>query len=307
MFNSSKKNKLKYIMYQVIELFKYTWNHKSNRNKKLYSITKMLLWQFYKRIINKPIYYHYNKFIKIKCYPNNVSTNAVIYTSGFFDYNEMNFLKNYLRKGDTFLDIGANCGVYSLIAASVIGKDAHIDAFEPNPDVISFLEENIKINNLKNVNIHRKAVSSKKHNSTFFKGIDPSSSHLAKTTNKENILVECVDLDSELVDKYYTLAKIDIEGGEIDALLGAKNMLKHNNPPVWIIEINSSQLKYFGYTVKDLFDILKFNNYIIAKYDADKKKLIIINELDQNCDWQNILAITNDKIDFVNSRIVNNN
>src|SRR5260370_1106652 len=54
---------------------------------------------------------------------------------GSFEFREQAFLWSFLREGDTFLDIGAHCGLFSALASHVIGQDGRVLAFEPNPDI----------------------------------------------------------------------------------------------------------------------------------------------------------------------------
>ena len=67
----------------------------------------------------------------LRCYPDSPSASAMIYCHDSPDFHEMNFIRRYLRAGDTFLDIGANIGVYSLLAASRVGPSGRVVAFEP--------------------------------------------------------------------------------------------------------------------------------------------------------------------------------
>ena len=59
-----------------------------------------------------------------------------------------NFIWNYLRKDDVFIDIGANIGTATLEASKKIGDDGKIFSFEPNPRIFEFLRQNILLNSL---------------------------------------------------------------------------------------------------------------------------------------------------------------
>jgi len=59
---------------------------------------------------------------------------------GSFEYREQAFLWSYLRPFDTFLDVGAHCGIFARIASNIISQDGKIFALEPNPDVLAFLQ-----------------------------------------------------------------------------------------------------------------------------------------------------------------------
>lgn len=81
-----------------------------------------------------------------------------IYVGGDFDPNEFALLDAVLREGMTFVDIGANIGVYSLFAAKKVGPRGDVIAFEPSPREFSALAGNIALNRLANVRLHQVAV-----------------------------------------------------------------------------------------------------------------------------------------------------
>src|SRR5215212_8219322 len=61
---------------------------------------------------------------------------------GSFEFREQAFLWSFLRRADTFCDIGAHCGLFSALASQIIGEPGRVLAFEPNPDALPFLAVN---------------------------------------------------------------------------------------------------------------------------------------------------------------------
>lgn len=68
-----------------------------------------------------------------------------IYT-GLHEFTDMMLTLHFLRRGDLFLDIGANVGTYAVLASGVCGADTW--AFEPDPGTVSDLKSNLAINGL---------------------------------------------------------------------------------------------------------------------------------------------------------------
>ena len=64
---------------------------------------------------------------------------------GLSDWHEMNLLLRYLRPGDEFIDIGANIGIYSLLAGSRVGLDGKVYCFEPDTITFHKLKQNIQL------------------------------------------------------------------------------------------------------------------------------------------------------------------
>ena len=124
-----------------------------------------------------------------------------------------------LKHPFTFVDVGANQGVFSLVAA----KNKYcssLHTFEPNLDVNKFLEKNLKKNNVKNITIHKSAIGSRIGNSGFF--VPDNHSGAGRVSSAlSNMEVNCVNriyLDKFLADAESLFVKIDVEGNENEVL-----------------------------------------------------------------------------------------
>lgn len=124
-----------------------------------------------------------------------------------------------LKHPFTFVDVGANQGVFSLVAA----KNKYcssLHTFEPNLDVNEFLEKIWKKNNVKNITIHKCAIGSRIGNSGFF--VPDNHSGAGRVSSAlSNMEVNCVNriyLDKFLADAESLFVKIDVEGNENEVL-----------------------------------------------------------------------------------------
>ena len=251
---------------------KYVWSHPSNKKNKIQALFRLLTWQIKKRIFSGPYYINVFKRYTLRCYPDSPSASSLIYCKELPDYHEMNFMKRYLLPGDSFVDVGANIGVYSLLAASLIGPSGDIQAFEPGQIARSRLYENILLNQLNNVKVHECALSDEVGFVNFLTDKDTTNRMiLVKDNGKSSTLVPTARMDDVLTNEF-TLGKIDIEGAEILAFKGAMRLLSEANPPVWIIEINGA-LRDFGFTESEFKYWLENQGYELALYDADLKEL----------------------------------
>lgn len=158
-----------------------------------------------------------------------------IWLAGVYEVVTTQFLKAVIREGDVFLDIGANCGALTLVAASLIGK-GKVYAFEPSPKVRSRLQGNINLNPpLKDVvkiisdglGLNKKQV---------FYNEDPNYRGNGSLYENQGTPVEILSLDEwvageklERVD----LIKIDVEGMEYDVLVGGKTVLETYQPMIY--------------------------------------------------------------------------
>ncbi|ARV61236.1 hypothetical protein BZZ01_23815 [Nostocales cyanobacterium HT-58-2] len=280
---------------------KYIWSHPNCKNQKIQSLIKFLAWQLYKRTFQRYIDIQLLPKIKIRCYPDSRSASAVLYC-GLYDYDEMNFLLRYLRDKDSFLDIGANVGVYTLLAASKI-KSGVIYSFEVLSKNYERLEENLNLNQFHQVKPYKLAISDFSGTTALNLAEGDSMPFITQTATHNTVTVSTDTLDNLLQNQSLTnltLAKMDIEGAEILALKGTTSLLKQQQPYVWILEINDA-VNNFGYQKQDVINFLQDYGYRLYNYDADSNKLDAMT-LDQQ-KGNNVLAIANSALDFVRNRL----
>ena len=141
----------------------------------------------------------------------------------------------HMHPGETFVDVGSNVGFYSLLLAK-INPDITIISIEAHPDNFEALNTNIKINNFKNIISINKAITN--HNIGKLRLYEYWTGKGQKNTGRFDVLnrqdtkcfknIDCDSLDNLLksMDNTIYVIKIDIEGEEVNALLGAKNTLK---------------------------------------------------------------------------------
>ena len=181
-----------------------------------------------------------------------------------------------LVKGRVFIDVGANIGIYSLS----LYKDAKkIFAFEPEKENYVRLGNNIKINDISNVQAYRIAIFSKsKRNSPLFISEKDRGWHSLRIRyNGGRQLIDTVTLDEFVPENKIInlgLIKIDVEGAELDVLRGCRIILKSIHPAL-LIEFNKPFTEKAGYSTIDIYDFLIKKHYL--GYRLDKSNLIRVN------------------------------
>ncbi len=177
-----------------------------------------------------------------------------IFFLGEYEKAELIVLADHLKEGETFLDLGANLGVFSLHASRIVGKTGKVISFEPFSINHNALKKHIEINGLKNVKIEKLAVGSESGTITLYHDETEENLGMVTANYVENAVVEEVKMVSidEYLETYPELSidfiKIDIEGFEYETLLGLENTLKKHQPPILIeildeIENEKSQVK----------------------------------------------------------------
>ncbi|UCH51026.1 MAG: FkbM family methyltransferase [Chloroflexota bacterium] len=157
--------------------------------------------------------------------------NELLYRSGYEQY-ETKLFRQYVTADMTVVDIGANVGYYTLLAAKLVGAKGKVFAFEPEPENYALLVRNIKMNGYKNAIPERKAVSNKTGKANLFLNKETGAHGLL--SDREGIIgtmtVETVSLDEYFKGKEHPIdiIKIDVEGAELAVLRGMQNIIKNN-------------------------------------------------------------------------------
>jgi len=168
-----------------------------------------------------------------------------------------------LRPGMVFYDLGANIGLYSLLAARIVGANGRVFSFEPDPEVSARLRRNVARNGFSNITVVEAGVWSSSGDVNFVPAAASSPDHgtgsfVGSDAGVAGMPVRCVALDDFLADAPPPAAiKCDVEGAEVEVLRGAAKLLERHHP--WILcEIHSEAngratrefLRRLGYAVE---------------------------------------------------------
>jgi FkbM family methyltransferase len=288
---------------KVIEVMKYVWSHPANRDRRVRAVARACWWQASKRFVGNPWTIRCYGGLQIRCYPGSNGAGLMIYSNGMIDFDDLHFTRSYLRPGDAFLDIGANIGSYTLLAASCVGEKGTVVAFEPGRRSFDYLQENIRLNGLNQVELHRAAVAESSGEVAFLQTRDltnrivlPDQSEMADAEP-----VRSVTLDEALAGRRFALGKMDVEGAEPMIFRGSKQALQQGNPRVWILELKDRLLTRYGASAREFASFLRNHDYKLASYDATKGQLSFPDE-----PWlgrENVVAIHTSAIDEVKARL----
>ncbi len=154
-----------------------------------------------------------------------VAPGTFSYLLGNHEKRESDLFVKAISEGDIVFDIGAYVGYYTLLASKSVGPRGRVIAFEPLPKNIQLLRKNLELNRVQNVQIEEAAVAEEEGSALLSYGRTQSSGSLASTGDIE---VRKVSLDAMIENKVVPvpdLIKIDINGGELEALRGAQRLL----------------------------------------------------------------------------------
>jgi FkbM family methyltransferase len=177
--------------------------------------------------------------------------------TGRYEPQETQLALHLLKPGMVVMDVGANWGYFSLIAAHLVGASGRVLALEPHPRLSSMLAENVATNRLRQV--HALAVAAGGGSGTrAFVGFDERGgnwgvSRAARDREGADFVCATRAVD-DLIDEYgigiVDLVKIDIEGAEADAIAGMARGLGQHRYRYVILECHPAELAALGITIE---------------------------------------------------------
>lgn len=253
---------------QITSGLSFIKHHPFARRHFAVGLLKWIYWQILSRIYSKPKRVKFLEGVEFMAQRGMKGITGNIY-AGLHEFNDMAFLIHCLREGDYFIDVGANVGSYTLLAAGV--KRAHVTAFEPAPSTYEWLATNVRLNNLDDlVECRNEACASNEGKLKFSTSEDTTNHTLGENEIAEYVTISCVELDSMKCAP--DILKIDVEGFESEVLAGASNILEDNKLKAIIIEINGSGQRY-GYSDADIHRNLLNKGFLPYDYNPYQRKL----------------------------------
>jgi FkbM family methyltransferase len=143
------------------------------------------------------------------------------------------FRKEMVHEGDHVIDAGAFPGDWTVLASRLIGPKGYVSAFEPDPDNREYLKEMLEINKATNVEVLPYALAKSSGSATLLQNNHGSA--LAKYQGRGTpVAVQTISLDDFCSSRPYDAVKMDIEGSELDVVIGGERFLKRDLPNLMI-------------------------------------------------------------------------
>jgi len=195
------------------------------------------------------------------------------YVLGLPEPNDVAFVAHVLREGEVFADVGANIGVYTVLAGSCAG--AHCVAFEPAARAFRYLADNVALNRLENkVELHPCAVGATAGRSAMTSSMGENNHMLSAGEAAETTQVEVVTLDGFFYGRAApTLLKLDVEGFETAVMDGAHALLSNRPPLAVLLELAGVGPRY-GYDEDKLHQRMLDYGYTACSYICKQRSLV---------------------------------
>lgn len=264
--------------HQYITSLMDTLNHPFNRGHKLLTLSRIIFWKLNQWFFHLPAIITIDKGLRCICYPDSSYGGMVVYNR-WAEYEVMHNIVSNLKKDSIYVDVGANIGDTTIIAAGYTKNKIY--AFEPSPVAYPRLLENITLNNLDEQIVAERIVLSAKSGPVEFAEMKTSETSRINTNNnssKDNLIkLQATTLDSYAMTHKIAkidLIKIDVEGAEMLVLMGASELLAKHRIKHILVELNSQSSQY-GYVNSDVVKLLKKHGYKLPKLPLDLDKKIV--------------------------------
>lgn len=195
-----------------------------------------------------------------------------LFSESHWEPYESSLMSKLLRRGMTFVDVGAHVGYYSLLAAQVVGPTGLVVSFEPSPDNFALLTENVRLNGFsKTILTEHAALGAECGEANLYLSSYNTGDHRMYSTlpdddntfnagaRRRSVQVSVASLDEYLSRRGISqvdMIKIDVQGAEMDVLKGMKGTLLHKPQPILFTEFWPHGLLRFGTEPQTVLDFL---------------------------------------------------
>lgn len=254
----------------LLTVTRFITQHPLSAGHKLKAFSDFFRWQVGTRILNKKVIVPWVDDSKFIAGFGETGLTGNLY-AGFMEYEDMLFLLHALQASEVFVDVGANVGAYTILAAKVV--QSRTIAFEPLPETVDRLRDQVQLNRIESmVDIRNIGVGDKQGALYFTNNNDTVNKVSVAGDVKNTTRVEVSTLDSELADSAEYFFKIDVEGFEYNVLEGAARILATGNVSAIIIELNGSG-EEFGHSNAEIHQQLLRFNFTPVAYEPKTRTL----------------------------------
>ena len=278
---------------------KFLWNHPLTRRHRLRMLGRVVGWQIKARLSAGPHVVDFVGGTRLKVSRGMTGATGNIYC-GLHEFSEMGFVLHFLRREDLFVDVGANIGSYSILAAGVAG--AQTICFEPVPGTFRVLTENVQSNGLEGrVELQNIACGSAAGMLRFTTGLDTTNHALAAAESTNGAIEVAVKpLDEALGGRVPRAMKVDVEGFETQVVAGADKTLGDERLWCLLMEAGGFGSRY-GFDEKVLHQKIVSYGFRPAAYDPLTRELRVDEAAKESTDRVISLYVRN--VEAVRARL----
>lgn len=253
----------------ILDTIGHIVRHPFNRGHEITAIKRYLAWQIGTRTLGTPVVVPFVGNAKLVVSAGMAGATGSVYC-GLHEFPRMCLTLHLLRAGDLFVDVGANVGLYSILAAET---GANCIAFEPVTETFSHLGVNIRLNDFGGrCEAITACVGREDGSADITIGFGPMNHVVVKSEGSNSRTVKQVALDRYLT-RAPTMLKIDVEGFEAEVLAGTAQWL--NDPALLAvtIEMGTAPQRY-GSHEDEIYKTMIEAGFQTVTYEPFTRRLI---------------------------------
>ena len=158
------------------------------------------------------------------------ASSGIRFIKGTYEPKNVEAIQDTVRQDDVAYDVGAHVGYFTVLMGDIVGSEGKVIAFEPRGLNLGYLQKHVSVNNCENIKIISKALGDHSGHAMLETRTGSGTGYVSDTGDEE---IEIASID-ELVDSGAvpppTFLKIDVEGGEMAVLRGAKSVIERQRP-----------------------------------------------------------------------------
>jgi len=194
---------------------------------------------------------------------------------GFYERAMCQTVRDYLRPGQVFADVGANEGFFSVIAGRQVGPSGRVISVEPQSRLQGVIQKNLQLNGVADSLLIHAAVAAERGTApihlspdlnTGSSGFSPATRYKVPSESVETILLS--DIFDQAKLETVDLMKIDIEGYEDDAVLGSPDLFRKGRVRVLALELHRALLRERNRDPEELIQFLVECGYTCKSRDG---------------------------------------
>lgn len=246
--------------------------HPLNRRRPLASLWRFATWQVGTRLVPGSVAVPFVGGTRLLVRRGMNGATGNVYC-GLHEFEDMAFVLHALRPADLFVDVGANIGSYTVLAAGVARADCV--SIEPVPATFASLLDNLRLNDLSaQVDSKNIALGGAAGTLRFTADLDTINHAVGATEDARSvILVPVMPMDAMLAGRVPAIIKIDVEGFESSVIDGAGNTFSSPELYAVLMELNGSGLRY-GVSDDTLHERMLGFGFTAARYEPLQRQLV---------------------------------
>lgn len=255
----------------MLKVLKGIARHPLTRDRPIAALWRFFAWQIATRLVSGSIAVPFVGNTRLLVHRGMTGATGNVYC-GLHEFEDMALVIHALRPGDLFVDIGANIGSYTILAAGACGSGTL--TIEPVPRTFAALMDNVRLNDLGGrVHARNIGLGDSSGTLTFTDDLDTVNHVVAPGESVgSTITVPVLSLDELALNLSPALIKIDVEGLETSVIAGAQSTLQQPSLLAVLMELNGSGARY-GFDDSALHERMCALGFTPAMYDPRKRLL----------------------------------